>query len=108
VLIYTSRKSNLLALLCANRGDQGDLGQISLDGHNTTTGRGGSNVNHENFTLGQLGNLALLVTLSLNSEKTAQQEKVDFEVSENLRQMSDGTKNLTDQTTEQTIQVLAR
>merc|ERR1740117_2200014 len=59
MLLNSPAQSNLVAILCADWVRQRDFCQIVLlDAENTTAGSGRANVDHENFTLLQLGHLA--------------------------------------------------
>lgn len=97
MFVDTTGQRNLFALLCADGSEQLNLGQVSLHGQHFATSRSRTNVDHQNFVLSQLGDLRLLVALGLDTQKTAQQEKVDFDFNVNIRQLANSTEHLTDQ-----------
>lgn len=97
MFVDTTGQSNLFTFLCADRSEQLNLGQVSLHGQDLATSRSRTNVDHQNFVLSQLGHLRLLVTLGLNTQKAAQQEKVDFDFNKDVGQLANTTEHLTDQ-----------
>lgn len=62
VLFHSARKCNLLLLLRADGGGQLQLGQVMLHGDDPRSSAARSDVQHQNFILGQLAHLALLLS----------------------------------------------
>merc|ERR1719234_326753 len=92
VLVNPSGESNLLKHLSADRGGQGNLGQICLHSNNSTTGGEGANVNHQNLILCQLLHLGtFLVTLSSHSKQTPEQVIGHLKLSEDGGKMANST-----------------
>lgn len=98
MLLDSSGKRNLLTLLCARGGCELQLRNIGLRGHDLGTGGGGTNVDHEDFVLGELGDLGLLAVGGLDSEETAEKEEVDFKVEVDVGEEGLKTEDLTDET----------
>lgn len=98
MLLNTSRKGNLLAVLSTGWGSELQLGTVSLDGNNLCSGSGRTNVDHENFALGELGNLGLLAIGSLDTEETTEEEVVDLEVGVDGWEFATETEDETDET----------
>ena len=69
--VHTPGQGDLFLHGRADGSRQADLGHVSLDGDNPSSRRQRSNVNHQNLTLAQLGNLgALLVAFGTNAQET--------------------------------------
>lgn len=98
VLLDTARQSDLLADACAGGAGEDQLGGIVLDGNNLGAGRGGTNVDHDDFVLGQLGNLSLLTIGGADTEKTTEKVEVDFDLAVDLGELALETKDETDKT----------
>lgn len=98
MLVDSSGDGDLLANFCAGRGGQGELGRIGLDTENLGTGGGGTNVDHQNLVLSQLGNLGLLAIGGLDTQKAAEQEVVDFDLGVDGGKMAAVAQNETDET----------
>ena len=60
MLLDSSAHGDLLANFCASRAGELQLGGIVLDGDDLGTSGGGTNVDHEDFVLCELGDLGLL------------------------------------------------
>ena len=98
MLLNTTAQSNLLAQACTGRAGQGKLSSIVLDGNDLGTSRRGTNVDHDDFVLGKLGDLGLLAVGCPYTEQTAQEVEVDFDLAVNLGKSALETKDETDQT----------
>lgn len=98
MLLDSSADGNLLTNLRAGRAGQAELGSISLDTQNLSTGGSGTNVHHQNLVLSQLGNLGLLAIGSLDTKQAAEQEVVDLDLGVDGRQAATVAKDETDQT----------
>lgn len=98
MLVDTTRQRNLLTILGTSRSGELELSTISLDGDDLRTGGGGADVDHENFVLGELGDLCLLAVGSLDTEETAEEEVVDFEVGVDGGELAAETEDETDKT----------
>lgn len=80
MLLDSPTKRNLLPIFGTSRRSQLQFCDIRLDGDNLCTSGGRTNVDHEDFILGKFGNLGLLAVRSLDTEKTAKKEVIDFEI----------------------------
>ena len=99
VLFNSSGERNLFANLGAHRRGELKLGEIPLDGDDASAGTHGTNVEHENFALGELGHLSLtLGTLGTDAEETTEKEKVDLELRVDVGKLADFAQHLTDET----------
>lgn len=98
MLLNSSADGNLLSDLCAGRAGQAELSSIGLDTQNLSTSGSGTNVNHQNLILSQLGNLGLLAIGSLDTQQAAEQEVVDLDLGVDSRQAATVAKDETDQT----------
>ena len=82
-----STQSDLFADLSAHRTVELKLGQIHLDSSDTSARTQRPNVQHEDFSLLQLGNASgLLFAVDTNAEQASQQERADFNVGKDFRQ----------------------
>ena len=72
VLLDSPGQSNLLSLLSTSRTSQLELSNISLGRNDLCTRGSRSDIDHENFVLGELGNLGLLSVGRLDSEETTE------------------------------------
>lgn len=107
MLLNSSADGNLLANLCAGGAGQAELGSIGLDTQDLSTGGSGTNVDHQNLVLSQLGNLGLLAIGSLDTQQAAEQEVVDLNLSVDGRQAATVAKDEADQAIS-TIEKLVR
>jgi hypothetical protein len=98
MLLDSAGKSNLLANLGTGRAGKLESGSIGLDGDDLGTSGGGTDVDHEDFVLCELGNLGLLAVGGLDTEQTTEQEVVDLDLSVDGRELATETKDETDQT----------
>src|SRR4051812_34741108 len=98
MLLNTPAEGYLLTNVCARRAGQNELSGILLDGRNLGTGRGGANVDHDDFVLGQLVNLRLLAVGGADTEEAAEEIEVDFDLAVNLGKAALETEHETDQT----------
>lgn len=98
VLLNSPTDGNLLSDLGTSRAGQAELGGISLDTHDLSTGSRRTNVNHENFVLSKLGNLGLLAIGGLDTEQTTKQEVVNFQLGVDSGKASTVTKDETNET----------
>jgi hypothetical protein len=98
MLLDSARKSDLLANLGTGRAGKLESGGIGLDGDNLGTSGGGTNVDHEDFVLCELGDLGLLAVGSLDTEQTAEEEVVDLDFGVDGGELATETKDETDQT----------
>lgn len=98
MLVNTSAEGDLLADIRADRAGQDQLGSIVLDSSNLGTGRCGTNVNHDDFVLGQLGDLGLLAIGGLDTEQTSEEVEVDFDFAVDIGELALKTQDETDQT----------
>lgn len=98
MLLDTSAQGNLLANVGTGRAGQDELSSIVLDGSNLGTSRGGTNVDHDDFVLGQLGNLGLLAVGSSDTEKTTEEVEVNLNLAVDLGQTALETQDETDKT----------
>jgi hypothetical protein len=98
VLLDSSAHGDLLADLCAGRAGELQLGGIVLDGDDLGTSGGGTNVDHEDFVLRQLGDLGLLAVGSLHTQKSPEEEVVDLNLGVDLGKLALETKDETDET----------
>lgn len=98
MLLNSSTQSNLLSDLRASRTRQAQSRHVSLDAHDLGTSCCGSDIHHQHFVLGQLGNLGLLAILRLNTEQTSQKEIVDFDLRVDLGEHSLETEDKSDKT----------
>merc|ERR1719329_107566 len=99
VFLNPSAESDLVSLLRADGTGQDNLCKvILLDSKNSTTSCCGTDVDHDDFSLHQLGNLACLgVTLNLDTKQTAEQVVLDFDLNIDLWQTTRTAKNLSEQ-----------
>ena len=79
MLINPSRQRNLLSYISAGWLSQLYLRHISLYGDDPPATGCRSDVDEEQFTLGELLNFCLFFVFGFNSEKTTEEEEVDFE-----------------------------
>lgn len=98
MLLNTTGQGDLLANVCAGRGGEDELGGIVLDGGNLGTGGRGTNVDHDDLVLGELGDLGLLAVGGADTEETAQEVEVDLDLAVDLGQASLETQDETDET----------
>ena len=98
VLLDSSAHGDLLANLCASRAGELQLGGIVLDGDDLGTSGGGTNVDHEDFVLCELGDLGLLAVGGLHTQKSPEQEVVDFDLGVDLGKLALETKDETNET----------
>jgi len=98
MLLDSAGKSDLLANLGTGRAGKLKSGGIGLDGNDLGTSSGGTNVDHEDFVLCELGDLGLLAVGGLDTEQTTEQEVVDFDLSVDGGELATETKDETDQT----------
>jgi hypothetical protein len=98
MLLDSSANGNLLTNLRAGRAGQAELGSIGLDTQDLSTGGSGTNVNHQNLILSQLGNLGLLAIGGLDTEQAAEQEVVNLNLGVDSREAATVAKDETDQT----------
>jgi len=98
VLFDSPAQRDLLANFSAGGRRQGDLRAVVGDGDDPSASGSGSNVDHEDLTLGQLLDLGLLLIGRLHSEKSPQEEVVDHNLVEDGWQVADSAENLADQT----------
>lgn len=78
MLLDTSRECDLLSDLSTCGRSELDLGEISLDGENTSTGRRRTDVDEEELVLDELGDFRLLLVLRLDTKQSAKQEERDL------------------------------
>src|SRR3569833_1176257 len=81
VLLDTSTQSNLLTDIGASRTRQNQFRGVFLDVSNLGASRSGSNVDHDDFVLGQLLDLGLLPVGGPHALKASQEIKADFYLS---------------------------
>lgn len=98
MLFDSAGKGDLLADLGTGRAGELKSGGVGLDGDDLGTSGGGTNVDHEDFVLRELGNLGLLAIGSLDTEQTTEQEVVDLDLSVDGGKLATETKDETDQT----------
>jgi hypothetical protein len=98
MLLDSAGKGNLLANLGTGRAGKLESGGIGLDGDDLGTSGGGTNVDHEDFVLCELGNLGLLAIGGLDTEQTTEQEVVDLDLGVDGGELATETKDETDQT----------
>lgn len=98
MLLDSSADGNLLSNLRAGGAGQAELGSIGLDTQNLSTSGSGTNVNHQNLVLSQLGNLGLLAIGSLDTQQAAEQEVVDLNLGVDSGQAATVAEDETDQT----------
>lgn len=98
MLLDTTAQSNLFTQACAGRAGKGKLSSIVLDSNNLGTSRRGTNVDHDDFVLGKLGDLGLLAVGCPYTKQTAEEIEVDFDLAVNLGKSALETKDETDQT----------
>jgi hypothetical protein len=98
MLLDSAGKRNLLANLGTGRAGKLESGGIGLDGDDLGTSGGGTNVDHEDFVLCELGNLGLLAIGGLDTEQTTEQEVVDLDLGVDGGELATETKDETDQT----------
>lgn len=98
VLFNSARDGDLLTDLCTGGAGQAELSSIGLDTENLGTGSSGTDVDHENFVLGELGDLGLLAIGGLDTEQTTEKEVVNLNLSVDSRKAATVTENETDET----------
>jgi hypothetical protein len=98
MLLDTSAQGNLLADVGTGRAGQDKLSSIVLDSGNLGTGRSGTNVDHDNLVLGELGNLGLLSIGSPDTEKTTEEVEVNLDLAVDLGQTALETQDETNKT----------
>lgn len=98
VLLDTSGKGNLLADARAGGGGEDKLSGILLDGGHLGTGGGGTNVDHDDFVLGELVDLGLLAVGGADTEKAAEEVEVDLDLGVDLGEAALFTEDETDET----------
>jgi hypothetical protein len=79
MLVNPSRQRNLLSYISACWLSQLYLRHIGLYGDNSPATGCRSDVDEEQFTLGEFLYFCLFFVVGFNSEKTTEKEKVDFE-----------------------------
>ncbi|KAI6772529.1 hypothetical protein HG530_003487 [Fusarium avenaceum] len=89
MLLNTSTQSDLLANVGTGGASKNKLGSIVLDGSNLGSGRGGTNVDHDNLVLGQLRNLGLLSVGGPHTEQTAEKVEVDLNLAGRINSGTD-------------------
>lgn len=108
MLLNSPTDGNLLANFCAGGRGQRQLGGIGLDTQDLGTGGGGTNVDHQNLILSQLGNLSLLAVGSLDTQKAAKQEVVDLDLGVDGGKLAAVAQNETDETISTACEMLAK
>lgn len=98
VLLNSATDGDLLANFRAGGTGQAELSGISLDTEDLSTSSGRTDVNHQDFVLGKLGNLGLLAVGGLDTQQAAEQEVVDLNLSVDSRKAATVTENETDKT----------
>lgn len=98
VLLDSSAHGDLLANLCASRAGELQLGGIVLDSDDLGTSSGGTDVDHEDFVLCELGDLGLLAVGGLHTQKSPEQEVVDLNLGVDLGELALETKDETNET----------
>ena len=98
MLLDSAGKGDLLADLGTGRAGELKSGGIGLDGDDLGTSGGGTNVDHEDFVLCELGNLGLLAIGGLDTEQTTEQEVVDLNLGVDSGELATETQDETDQT----------
>uniref|UniRef100_J3MPH4 Uncharacterized protein n=1 Tax=Oryza brachyantha TaxID=4533 RepID=J3MPH4_ORYBR len=61
MLLHTTAGGNLFTFACADRGSKLKVGKIVLDSDHTSASRHRSDIKHQDFTLGELGNFPSLL-----------------------------------------------
>ena len=80
MLLDTATQGHLLALACADRRGELELGKIILNSDNTGAGGHGPYVKHQDLTLGELRNLScLLCALCSHTQQPSEKEEVDLQ-----------------------------
>merc|ERR1712190_178852 len=99
MLINTATESNLISFLRTDWACKGDLCSIIiLHTRNSSTSSRGSNINHENFRLLQLGySSCLRVAFGLDTKKTTKQIILHFNLDENKRKLPRMAKNMSNE-----------
>mmetsp|Transcript_22571 Transcript_22571/g.57534 ORF Transcript_22571/g.57534 Transcript_22571/m.57534 type:complete len:315 (+) Transcript_22571:148-1092(+) len=99
VLIDPATESNLVALLCADWVGQSDLGRVVLlDAQDSATGGGGADVNHEDLSLLQLGDLARLgIAIRLHTQQAAEKVVLDLDLHVDAGQLAGVTQDVAHQ-----------
>lgn len=98
MLFDTSAQSDLLANVGTGRAGQDQLSGIVLDSSDLRSSRGGTNVDHDDLVLGQLGDLRLLAVGSSHTEQAAEEVEVNLDLAVNLGQASLETQDETNET----------
>lgn len=86
MFIDPTRERNLFSHLCASRAGQKDLGQVRFHAHHSTTGRSGSDVDHQHFVLGQF--------LDLCGKWAGEQDSVRIRKNENNSGQSEASESM--------------
>mmetsp|Transcript_22709 Transcript_22709/g.45907 ORF Transcript_22709/g.45907 Transcript_22709/m.45907 type:complete len:498 (+) Transcript_22709:283-1776(+) len=98
MFIDAAGERDLLSNLGADGDGELDLGEVSLDSAHVAARRRAPHVHHQNLPLRQLLHLlALLISLGLDAEETAQKEEVDLEVRVDVRQLPRLSQHLADE-----------
>lgn len=80
MLLDTAAQRDLLAFACADGRGELELGEIVLHGDHAGASGHGSNVKHQDLTLGELGDLpCLLCTLCSHTQQPSEKEEVDLQ-----------------------------
>jgi len=98
MLLDSSTQGDLLTDLGTSRACELQLGDISLDTDDFGTSRSRSNVDHENFVLGQFGDLGLLAVCGLNTEQATEEEVVNLDFGIDGRKLALQTEHETNET----------
>src|ERR1700753_4192752 len=98
MLLDTARQTNLLSNLRAGRTCQTQLCNVGLDTQHLCASRCAPNVDHEDFVLGELGDLCLLAVFRLDTQKASQQEVVDLQLAVDAGQFATKAENLANKT----------
>lgn len=98
MLLDTSAQGDLLANVGAGRAGQDQLGGVVLDGGYLGARRGGTNVDHNDLVLGQLGDLGLLAVGGSHTEQATEQVEVHLNLTVDLGEASLEAQDETDET----------